>query len=223
MGRPKKIIHPPIETVIDSMIKHINEVDVEKESKPIDKIMAKYLELCDTESDINQLLPILFDLASEVSHVTEFGVRIPTSTYALLAAKPKRVVSYDIGRYPEVDEVERLCYEAGQDFEFVLANILEIEIEETDLIFSDAFHSKSFVEKELELHADKARKYIIFHDWITYGTYGEQPYNDETSPYGAGFGIKYAIESFLESHHEWVKHLEVDYNNGLLILKRDER
>lgn len=237
MGRPKKIITPPIETVTDSMQEKPTEAGVynytivDDEAKFVEhvipdsnndgsKIIAKYLEKCNEISDINELLPIIYEIAKDCNHCTEFGVRIPTSTYALLAAKPKRLVSYDIGRYPEVDEVERLCEEAGQDFEFVLANILEVEIEETDLIFSDAFHSKSFVEKELELHAHKARKYIIFHDWTTYGEIGEQPYNDETSPYGAGFGIKYAIEPFLESHPEWVKHLELLFNNGLLILKR---
>jgi hypothetical protein len=209
-GRPKKIQHPEIETVYQSM-------------QPQSALYVKYLEKCAQESDINELLPYIFDIVAAIPdcRCVEFGVRIPTSTYAFLAAKPKRLVSYDIGRYPQVDEVEKLCLEEKKDFKFVLANVLEVEIEETDVLFSDCFHSKSFVEKELELHADKVRQYYIFHDTTSYWIHGEQPYNDETSPYGAGLGLKYAIEPFLESHPEWTVFARYEFNNGLLILKRN--
>lgn len=248
MGRPKKIIHPPIESVQKSMEpkpewetkpaieetkqeepefkpelleSEAEKLETQPENKPVDKIFEKYQEKVNEISDINELLPYIYEIAKECETCVEFGVRRPTTTYALLAAKPKRLVSYDIGRYDEeVSEVERLCAEAGQDFQFILQDILKIEIEETDLIMSDAFHSRSFVEKELQLHAHKAKKYMIFHDWVTYGDIGENPYNDETSPYGAGLGIKHAIEPFLASHPEWVKHQELLFNNGLLILKR---
>lgn len=222
MGRPKKVQTEtkPIEKV--KAIQKWQPKEVEKpEVEKKDTIMEKYLELCDIESDINELLPFIFEIAKDCETCVEFGVRRPTTTYALLAAKPKRLISYDIGRYDEeVSEVERLCAEIGQDFKFVLQDILKTEIEETDLIMSDAFHSRSFVEKELQLHANKAKKYIIFHDWVTYGEIGEDPYNDETSPYGRGLGIKHAIEPFLTEHPEWIKHNELLFNNGLLILKR---
>lgn len=186
-----------------------------------DPIFEKYQEKCLEISDINELLPKIYEIACDCETIVEFGVRRPTSTYALLAAKPKMLTSYDLGRYEEeVGEVERLCQEEGQAFKFIQANILEIEIEQVDCILSDAFHSKKFVEEELRLHANKAKKYIIFHDWFSYGEHGEQPYNDETSPYGAGQGIKYAIYPFLETHPEWQIEYQTDINNGLLILKR---
>lgn len=210
------------EITIDKGIEGQFSMQDHSEDKPVDKIMEKYLEKVNTISDINELLPYIYKTVLDgCEHVTEFGVRIPTTTYAILAAKPKKLVSYDIGRYDaEVTEVENLCAEIGQDFQFILADILKVEIEETDCVMSDAFHSKSFVEKELRLHAHKVRKFYIFHDWISYGLHGESPYNDETSPYGAGLGIAFAIEPFLKEHPEWVKHLELDFNNGLLILKR---
>lgn len=185
-----------------------------------DKLMSKYLEKVNEVSDINELLHYIFEKASECSHCTEFGVRIPTSTYALLAARPARVVSYDIGHYPQVDEVEQLCKEVGQDFEFRLENVLTADIEETDLLFIDDFHSEKMLAADLRLHAHKVRKYIIGHDYETYGLIGEQPYNDETSPYGGGRGIKFAVDTFLENNDEWKMEFSTPINNGLFILKR---
>lgn len=188
-------------------------------------IFEKYLKCYSETSDINELLPYIYEIVASIPdcHCTEFGVRIPTSTYAFLAAKPKRLVSYDIGRYDkEVSEVERLCKEEGQNFQFVLGSSAHVEIEETDVCLIDTIHTKKMLETELALHADKIRKYILLHD--TFGPYyevGEAPYNDETSPYGGGLGIRYAIEPFLESHPEWVVHTRLEFNNGLLILKRN--
>lgn len=190
------------------------------DNQPKDTITQKYLEKVNESSDINELLHFIYGKASECSHCTEFGVRIPTSTYALLAARPARVVSYDIGRYPQVDEVEQLCKEVGQDFEFRLENVLTADIEETDLLFIDDFHSEKMLAADLRLHAHKVRKYIIGHDYETYGLIGEQPYNDETSPYGGGRGIKFAVDAFLENNDEWKMEFSTPINNGLFILKR---
>ncbi len=232
MGRPKKIITPPIKTVINSKESPMKEgstiqyngsefVAGKTTSLVVDKIMAKYLELCDTESDINELLPILFDIASEVSHVTEFGVRIPTSTYALLAAKPKRVVSYDIGRYPEVDEVERLCDEAGQDFEFVLQNVLGADIEETDFLFIDSYHSYNQAKAELGRHAHKVKKFLGWHDWGTHFEHSESWYPGVADFMNCPEGIGRAVYEFLENNKEWSIYYETKKNNGLIVLKRN--
>lgn len=218
-----KLEEPEIKTeLLESEAEKPEILETQPESKPVDKIFEKYQEKCAEESDINELLPYIYEIAQQCDHCTELGVRRPTSTYAFLAAKPKRVVSYDIGRYDEeVSEVERLCKEAGQDFEFILGSSAHVEIEETDCCLVDTLHTKKMLETELALHADKVRKFILLHD--TFGPYwetGEAPYNDETSPYGGGLGLKYAIEPFLENHPEWTVFAKHDFNNGLMILKR---
>jgi ornithine carbamoyltransferase len=185
-----------------------------------------YESLVSTSSDINEHLPILKKYAEECDHVTEMGVRWVVSTYAFLAAKPKRLLSIDI-QPPStwnisLDQVEEFAKDIKCDFKFWLANNLEIEIEKTDLLFIDTWHSYKQLKAELELHASKVKKYIILHDTVLFGT------EDELSSYDVwGWknehhkkGLLPAISEFLESNEEWVTHEVFENNNGLTILKR---
>ena len=47
------------------------------------------------------------------------------------------------------------------DFLFTEADVLKIEIEETDLLFIDTYHAYQQIKGEFELHGNKAKKYII--------------------------------------------------------------
>lgn len=213
MGRNKKILHPPIESVYESI--------TTKWSQSFDTIFYRYIKCCETESDINELLPEIYKVALQCGHCTEFGVRIPTSTYAFLAAKPDRLVSYDIGRYPEVDEVEKLCLEEGQNFEFILASVLEVEIEETDFLFTDTYHDYAQLKAELAKHSDKVRKFIGIHDWATYKNRGEAWYPGVADFMHTGEGLERAVKEFLTDNPTWSIYFETENNNGLLILKRN--
>lgn len=182
------------------------------------KIIEKYNTLCKTPSDIYKLLPYLHDYAKKCKHITEMGVRTPTSTYAFLAAKPHKLISYDISRAAGVDEVERL---APGVFEFVLKDVLEVEIDETDFLFIDTYHTAGQLEKELSRHSGKVRKYIGFHDTYSFWEVGEEPYSGINKGAVTGKGLKYAIEPFLASGG-WVMSFMTDENNGLLIIEREE-
>ena len=146
------------------------------------------------------------------------GVRTPTSTYAFLAAKPDKLISYDISRSAGVDEVEQL---APEIFEFVLKDVLEAEIEDTDFLFIDTYHTGSQLEKELSRHSGKVRKYIGFHDTYTFWEVGEEPYSGINESTVTNKGLKYAIEPFL-ANRGWVISFMTDKNNGLLIIEREE-
>lgn len=177
---------------------------------------------CSTPSDINQLLPHLYDYAKLCDTICEMGVRNPTSTYAFLHARPKKLVSYDIGRYPEVDEAERLAKEEGIDFTFILQDVLLADIEETDFLFIDTFHTKTQLERELALHAGKVRKYIGFHDTTSFEFTGENSYESVADKgTNCGQGIWPAIQEFLDTHPEWSIEFRTTINNGLTILKRN--
>jgi tetratricopeptide (TPR) repeat protein len=122
-------------------------------------------------SDINEHVPTLYKLAKECRHITEFGTRTAVSTTAFLYAQPERVVCYDLRKWPEVNQLEIL---AGRTkFSFHLANVLNVEIEDTDLLFIDTRHVHEQLQEELRLHAPKARKYIVLHDPATAGENGE--------------------------------------------------
>jgi predicted O-methyltransferase YrrM len=92
-------------------------------------------------SDINEHLDTLRGLARECSHVTEFGTRAGVSTTALLDARPKVLVSYDIDRLSVVAVLEEVARGLRcTQFIFRQANVLEVEIEDTDLLFIDTWH-----------------------------------------------------------------------------------
>lgn len=205
------------------------EIESAKEALKADKITMfdaiyqKYLEKVNEESDINELLPKIFEIASDCTHCTEFGVRRPTSTYALLAAKPKRVVSYDISRWDDVDEVEQLCKEANQDFQFIKGNVLEIDIEQTDMLLIDSYHSFNQATAELKRHANKVNKYILFHDTAEYAyRWKSEPWYPGVADFMNGpEGLYPAIENFLRNNPNWTLFYETEINNGLTVLKKN--
>ena len=91
-----------------------------------------------------------------------------------------------------------------------VADTRKVEIAETDLMLVDSLHIYEQVKAELELHASKVKKYLVFHDTTTYADRGEFD----------GRGIWPAIQEFLDSHPEWIMHERRTNNNGLTILKR---
>jgi cephalosporin hydroxylase len=176
-------------------------------------IHNKYVEKCNTPSDINEHLPVLKEFALKCKHVTEMGVRFVTSTWAFLDARPEKVVSIDIQYYGEIDEAARIAREENVDFIFVLGDTSKIEIEPTDFLFIDTLHSYEQLKKELYLHGNKVAKYIGFHDTITFGQQDEQCAGTN------GPGLRPAIEEFLADNPQWQVHRDLPNNNGLLILK----
>lgn len=139
-----------------------------------------------------------------VDSVTEFGVYTGLSTAAFISGKPKKVRSYDITtQYLTVlKEIESCAKTADVDFRFEIASSLEVEIEETDLLFIDTVHEKDYCLKELNRHHMKANRFIMLHDIISWP------------------GVMQAAEEFLANHDEW-KVYEKDVNEcGLLVLTR---
>ena len=158
-------------------------------------------------SDINEHLPTLRKYVLECTHVTEFGVRNAVSTVALAAGFPKRMVSYDIRPIPQ--SIERIII-GEVDFTFRLADVLQIEIDSTDLLFIDTLHTYDQLSAELVKHADKVSKYLVFHDTETFGIIGEKRQR----------GIMPAIEEFLWLNPHWKVDATYHNNNGLMVLKR---
>lgn len=182
------------------------------------KLEEIYKSYCTFASDINEHLPTLREYASKCSHVTEMGVRCIVSTWAFVIAKPKKLVCVDINHPKNVcsdntfDLLVQKCDENNINFSFLENDTTKIEIEETDFLFIDTFHNYKQIKMELDLHSKKVKKYIGFHDTISYRS------SDEG---GNGIGIYPAITEFLLNNKDSWKVVEDRINNnGLMIIER---
>lgn len=194
-----------------------------------------------TNSQMSEYITVLAEYAKGCDHITEMGVAIVCSTWAWLSARPKRLVSVDIDHLCPVDEVREAAKRIGVDFEFVAGDtnhgvtaelnkhcpwlnneehrgewnagkpIPYYDCEPTDLLFIDTYHHYASLAREFELHAPKARKYIILHDTVTFGRRGE---GDDHK------GLMAAVEEFLAVNPQWVTEKEYTSAPGLYIMKR---
>jgi hypothetical protein len=187
---------------------------------PPPTLEEKFKVACGTPSDINEHLPILRELASKCDHVTEFGLRGANgSTIAFLAAQPDRFISWDIDPFSVVSQaVLDLVVTRGRTiFQPRCGDTLSIVIEPTDLLFIDTIHTFVHLKAELERHCDpieqKVRKYIAFHDTVTFGTVG----GDGSEP-----GLRAAIRWFQREYTFPTWELIEDRKNcnGLAVLRR---
>jgi hypothetical protein len=182
---------------------------VENYSNKSSSVEKEYNKQYNTPSDINEHLPVLFEYAKKCDRVTEFGVRKGVSTLAFLYAKPKIITSYDIEYDKDIENIKTMCRKENINWNFIIADTLNLEIQETDFLFIDTLHTYGQLKKELSLHHKKVKKYIGFHDTITFGVRGED----------GGAGLMQAIEEFLKENPEWIIDLKKENNNGLMILK----
>jgi hypothetical protein len=83
--------------------------------------------------------------------------------------------------------------------------------EPTDLLFIDTYHHYASLAREFELHAPKAKKYIILHDTVTFGRRGE---GDDHK------GLMAAVEEFLAANPQWATEKVYESAPGLYIMKR---
>lgn len=174
-----------------------------------------YKNVCDKASDINEHLPTLRKYAEGCDLVVEMGVRWVVSTWAFLAAKPKKLLSIDIV-HPNtfgsnLDAVNQICKAENQDFEFIQGDTTRITIPQCDFLFIDTWHVYDQLKIELDRHCDKVNKFIALHDTETFGKVGETPSHK---------GLQFAVDEFLESKPEWQLEKHYENNNGLTILKR---
>lgn len=170
----------------------------------------EYFVSCSKPTDINEHLPLLAQLASECTHITELGVGPAQSTRAFLLHEGIELHCYEFQPMYGIPEFFENAKKAGRNVTLHVADTRQVEIAETDLLMVDSLHVYEQVQKELELHAPRTRKYIVFHDTSTFADKGE---------FG-GKGIWPAIAEFMESHPEWLMVERRTNNNGLTVIKR---
>jgi hypothetical protein len=187
-------------------------------------LAERYDKLCATPSSVNEHLPTLRNYASRCESVAEFGVDIGQSTTAFLMGQPSKLVSIDVVCKSELGELweigkhhlnlggTRGCTIGKTRWVFVIDDSRTHDLFDTDLLFIDSSHCYDQMATELSRHHARITKWIICHDTIAYGEYGE-----------AGppqVGINPAIDEFLARHPEWVRLEHFVNNNGLLVMER---
>lgn len=185
-------------------------------------------------SDINEHLPRLRELAKECASVTELGIRDATSTWGLLKglsenqAEKRSYLGVDLILPPlnTIYLANNLADMHEISFRVWQANDFDIEIEPTDLLFIDTWHSYRHLTYELEKFSPKVAKYIAMHD--TSEPWGDQDEPCYTAPlpdYPSHInthkrGLWLAVEDFLATHPEWQLKARYFNNHGFTILER---
>jgi GT2 family glycosyltransferase len=175
-----------------------------------DDLEAIYKMCLAHECDTNKLFPTLRAYAEKCDHITEFGVRGVFTTWAFLARRPKRLVSYDIEYNGNIEGAKKEAEKAKVSFEFRQENTLDASIELTDLLFIDTTHTYRHLKAEIDRHSGQVKRYILIHDTESFGEKGAD----------GGPGEKQAIAEFLSTHPEWTQKEHLVISNGLTILER---
>lgn len=163
--------------------------------------------LCTTKSDINEHMETLRDLARQCNSVVELGVRSCVSTWAFIEGmNGGTLISVDIKHPKEyggsLTSVEKACKNKSILFKFYETSSLDIQLTEADMIFFDTLHTYDQLSQEIRLHADKAQKFLVFHDTVSC--------KDEIMP---------AIDELLKDK-KWRIKEDRQNNNGLLVVER---
>lgn len=175
-------------------------------------------------SAIRAHLPRLQALAAGCGLAVEFGVKRAASSAALLLGAA-RVVSYDIVPTPEAI---RLQAEAGSRWDYRIEDSRTAEILACDLLFVDSLHTFAQVDAELRRHAEAVRRYLVFHDTITFGSVGADgetgqhcwQYRPGVPMPPEALGIRPAIDALLIRDRSWQIAAHYTDSHGLLVLER---
>ena len=178
-------------------------------------IDIKVNQLISTPSDINEHLSTLISYSKECDTIVELGTGQTISTWAFLAGRPKNFITVDI-LHPEerginFDEIVEAASLENINFTLKVEDSRTVDFKETDLLFIDTKHNYDVLKEELKVHGNKSKKYIIFHDTISFGTKDE---------FGDGPGLNKAIKEFLVDNPHWREKETWTHNNGLTILQR---
>lgn len=184
-----------------------------------------YAYYCRTDSDICLHLPYLRALASEAITIVELGVRTGLSTTAFLCGLDRkldigttRLISCDVVRLPEVNELVRFANSTDTSFTFLerdsrLALPMPPVPSPWDVLFIDTRHIEEQLTVELSVHGEAVSQngLIVLHDTETFWENGEVSGHK---------GLRCAVERFLSERRDWRIVRKVDYCNGLLTLQR---
>jgi len=197
----------------------------------------KYNSLCNSPSDINEHLPVLYKYAKDCESVIECGVRNCVSSWALvfgLLNNNKEIKKLLLNDKIECDINELLTETKNLSIEvsYQWKNNLNLDLTSNyDMIFIDTWHVYGHLKRELAKFSPIINKYIIMHDTTIDEIDGETircGWNANEQSVETGYtvdeircGLGKAINEFLETNTDWKLLEKLTNNNGLTILKKN--
>lgn len=162
-------------------------------------------------------MPVIREFASECSDCVEFGVRKANTTVSILCGTKGTLRSWDLESLPQFQLEVREA--AGSRWHFNLGRSEEAQFDSCDLLLHDTFHNYAQVKRELEAHAHKVKKYLMFHDTWTYarrdGRDSVKGGLQDTGP-----GMLPAILELMQQDPSWAIKWHDWRGDGLLVLER---
>jgi len=202
----------------------------------MDYIKNKYINLCKTNSDINEHLPTLYNYAKKCESIFETGVRGVVSSWALTYGllnnnKYKKSIFLNDIYACNINELLQHTESLDIEINYKWINNLELELDKNfDLTFIDTWHVYGQLKRELNKFSKITNKYIIMHDTTIDEWEGEtirMKLDARKQSLESGFSIEEinkglwpAIEEFLRDNKNWIIAERYTNNNGLTILKR---
>jgi len=185
---------------------------------------AHFDRWCSQPSAIQPHLPRLRDLSIGCDLAVEFGVKRAASSAALLLGAD-RVISYDI-----VVNREAQAFQAkvGDRWTYCIQDSRTAPVIPCDLLFVDSLHTYAQTKAELDRHAHAVRRWLVFHDTVTFGSVGA---NGETGQQAWAYtpgvsvppmylGIRPAIDELMVKDWSWRIVAHYTDSHGLLVLER---
>jgi len=172
-------------------------------------------ELTYTDRAMTAHLPRLRALADGLDRAVELGVGVGGSSSALLLGA-RQVLSIDIAETLEAAELRTI---AGDRWEYRIVDSLTTTIGPCDLLFVDSLHTFDHVDAELRAHADAVRRYLVFHDSITFGSVGADGGTGQPDP--TKLGIRPAIDLLMIRDPRWRIAAHYLDSHGLLVLEAE--
>jgi GT2 family glycosyltransferase/Flp pilus assembly protein TadD len=172
------------------------------------ELAARYRAALAEPSELNVHLPVLHELARRCRHITDVGTGAGAAATAFLYAGPRKLVCVDRMRCPRVEALAALA--GTTELAFREEDVLQVELEETDLLFLDAWHVGQQLRRELALHAGQVRRFLVVHGTTAFADRGESDGHE---------GLRPALDELLAAGAFRIA-ARHDNNGGLTVLER---
>lgn len=190
----------------------------------IETLEQFYVRQRDSKRASSPHLPRLRQLAHGCDLAIEFGVKHGASSAALLLGA-KHVIGYDVKETASARHLEVI---AGERWSYRLEDSRTAPITPCDLLFCDSLHTYAQLSAELTRHADSVRRFLVFHDTLTFGWIGANgetgehlwKYTNQQSVPMSALGIRPAIDELMIRDDSWRIVAHYTDSHGLLVLER---